>query len=70
MSRVIGDTIAEFFSFLRDAFGAALPWVVVLIGITSIALLFRGRIAARWLFPVVLVGAAFWAIRRWLWYYF
>jgi hypothetical protein len=47
MSRVIGDTIGEFFSVLRDAVGAALPWVVVLIGI-----------------------AAFWAIRRWLWYDF
>jgi hypothetical protein len=70
MSQGVGDTIADFFSFLRNAFGAALPWVVVLVGITSIALLFRGRIAARWVFPLVPVGAAFRAIRRWLWYYF
>jgi hypothetical protein len=70
MSRVVGDTIGEFWSFLQDAFGAALPWVVVLIGVTSIALLFRGRIATRWLFPLLLMGGAIWAIRRWLWYYF
>ena len=44
--------------------------MVVLVGITSITLFFRGRIAARWVFPLVLVGAAFWAIHRGLWYYF
>jgi len=70
MSRVLGDTIADFFSFLREAFGTALPWVVVLIGITSLALLFRGRVATRWAFPLVLMSAAAWAIRHWLWYYF
>ena len=70
MAQGVGDTIADFFSFLRDAFGAPLPWVVVLVGITSITLFFRGRIAARWVFALVLVGAAFWAIHRGLWYYF
>jgi hypothetical protein len=70
MPQVLGDTISEFWSFLQDAFGVALPWVIVLVGITSIALLFRGRIAARWLFPLALVGAAAWAIHRWLWFYF
>ena len=70
MSRVIGDTIGEFVSFWVNAFGAALPWLVVLIGLTSIALIFRGRFAARWVFPIVLMGAAIYAIRRWLWYYF
>jgi glucose dehydrogenase len=70
MPQVLGDTIAEFWSFLQTAFGAALPWVIVLVGITSIALLFRGRIAARWLFPLVLIAAAAWAIHRWLWFYF
>ena len=70
MTRVFGDTIAEFWSFLQSAFGAALPWVAVLIGLTSIALLFRGRIAARWLFPLALVASAAWVIRHWLWYSF
>lgn len=70
MSRVIGDTIAEFWSFLEAAFGSALPWLFVLVGMTSLALLFRGRIAARWVFPLVLMASAVWAIRRWLWYYF
>jgi len=42
----------------------------VLVGVTAVALLFRGRIAARWVFPILLMAAAFYAIRRWLWYYF
>ena len=70
MPQVLGDTITDFWSFLQSAFGVALPWVIVLVGITSIALLFRGRIAARWLFPLVLIAAAAWAIHRWLWFYF
>jgi hypothetical protein len=70
MSRVVGDTVAEFLSFVQQAFGTAMPWLIVLIGVTSLALLFRGRIAARWVFPLVLMVAAVWAIRRWLWYYF
>jgi hypothetical protein len=70
MPQVLGETIGEFWSFLQTAFGVALPWVIVLVGITSIALVFRGRIAGRWLFPIVLVVAAIWAIRRWLWIYF
>ena len=64
------DTIAEFWSYLNNALGSALPWVVVLIGVTAVALMFRGRIAARWVFPIALMAAAFWAIRKWLWYYF
>jgi len=70
MSRVIGDTISEFWSFLTGAFGAAWPWLLVLVGLTSIAVLFHGRVGARWLFPLALVGGAAWAIHRWLWYYF
>jgi hypothetical protein len=70
MPGAIGDTIGEFYSFLQAAFGSALPWVVVLVGVTSLALLFRGRIAAWWGFPLLLMGAAIWAIRHWLWYYF
>ena len=66
----MSDTIADFWSYLENAFGSALPWVMVLVGITAIALLFRGRIAAKWLFPLALIAGAFWAIRRWLWYYF
>ena len=64
------DTVAEFWSFLNDAFGSALPWLIVLVGAIAAALMFRGRIAARWVFPIVLVAVAFWAIRRWLWMYF
>jgi len=64
------DTVAEFWSFLNDAFGSALPWLIVLVGAIAVALMFRGRIAARWVFPIVLVAVAFWAIRRWLWMYF
>ena len=64
------DTVAEFWSFLNDAFGSALPWLIVLVGAIAVALMFRGRIAARWIFPIVLVAAAYWAIRRWLWVYF
>ena len=45
MSKVIGDTMAEFWSFLGSAFGAARPWLLVLLGIVSIALIFRGRFA-------------------------
>ena len=52
MPQVLGETIGEFWSFLQTAFGVALPWVIVLVGITSIALVFRGRIAGRWLFPI------------------
>ena len=63
------DTVAEFWSFLNDAFGSALPWLFVLVGAIAVALMFRGRFA-RWIFPIVLVVAAFWAIRRWLWVYF
>lgn len=70
MSRVVADTITDFLSYLQNAFGGALPWLLVLIGVTSIALVFRGRIAARWVFPLVLVGCAAWAIHHWLWYYF
>ena len=66
----MSDTIADFWLYLQNAFGSALPWVIVLVGITATALLFRGRIAARWVFPLALMGGAFWAIRRWLWYYF
>jgi hypothetical protein len=43
---IIGDTMAEFWSFLVSAFGAALPWLLALLGIVSIALIFRGRFAA------------------------
>ena len=70
MQGAVGDTIGDFWSFLQGAFGSALPWVIVLVGVTSIALLFRGRVAGRWVFPIVLMGAAMWAIRHWLWYYF
>ena len=70
MSKIIGDTIAEFWSFVENGFGAAFPWVIVLLGLTGIAFLFRGRFATRWVFPLVLVAGAYWAIRRWLWYYF
>lgn len=64
------DTVAEFWSYLNEAFGSAFPWLIVLGGAVGVALMFRGRIAARWVFPIVLVLAAFWAIRRWLWIYF
>ena len=64
------DTVADFWSALENAFGSSLPWVLVLVGLTAIALLFHGRVAAKWVFPLVLMAAAFWAIRRWLWYYF
>ncbi len=65
MSKVMGDTIAEFWSFVENAFGAALPWVLVLLALISLALLFRGRFASRWLFPLALVAGAAWAINRW-----
>ena len=64
------ETVADFWRYLQDAFGSSLPWVLVLIGLTAAALLFRGRIAARWIFPLLLIVAAIWAIRHWLWYYF
>lgn len=64
------ETVRDFWSYLDSAFGSALPWVAVLVGLTAGALLFRGRIAARWVFPLVLMAGAFWFIRRWLWYYF
>ncbi len=65
------DTVADFWSYLQNALGSSLPWVLVLVGITMAGLLlFRGRIAARWVFPIVLMVGALWAIRRWLWYYF
>lgn len=70
MSRVIDDTISEFWSFLVNAIGGAWPWMLVLLGLTAIALLFRGRIAARWLFPLALVGGAAWAIHHWEWFRF
>ena len=66
----MADTVADFWLYLQNAFGSAWPWVVVLVGVTAIALLFRGRIAAKWIFPLLLIAAAYWAIRRWLWYYF
>ena len=66
----MSDTIADFWLYLQNAFGSSLPWVIVLVGITATALLFRGRIAAKWVFPLVLMSGAFWAIRRWLWFYF
>ena len=64
------ETVRDFWSYLQNAFGSSLPWVIVLVGITAMALLFRGRVAAKWIVPLVLMGAAFWASRRWLWYYF
>jgi hypothetical protein len=64
------DTVAEFWSYLNEACGRAFPWLIVLVGAVGVGLMFRGRIAARWVFPIVLVLAAFWAIRRWLWIYF
>lgn len=67
MSKVIGDTIAEFWSFVENAFGAALPWTLALLALVSLALLFRGRFAARWLFPLALVAGAAWAIHRYRW---
>ena len=70
MSKVIGDTIAEFWSFLVAAFGGALPWLLVLLGLVSTALIFRGRFAGRWLFPLALVAGAAWAIHRWRWFRF
>lgn len=70
MAQGVGDTVSDFWYFLQQAFGSSLAWVVVLVGLTAVALLFRGRIAARWVFPIVLVLGAVWAIRRWLWYYF
>ena len=70
MSKVIGDTIAEFWSFLVNAFGTALPWIFVLVGLVSLALVFRGRFAARWLFPLALIGGAAWANHHWRWIQF
>ena len=66
----MSDTLSDFWLYLQNAFGSALPWMLVLVGITAVALLFRGRIAGRWIFPLALMGGAFCAIRRWLWYYF
>jgi hypothetical protein len=66
----VAGSVVEFWLFLKSAFGSAFPWVIVLAGCAAIALLFHGRVAAKWLFPSVLVMGAAWAIQRWLWYYF
>jgi hypothetical protein len=70
MSKVIEDTIAEFWSFIVNAFGGVLPWVFALVALVSIALVFRGRFAARWLFPLALIAGAAWANHHWRWIQF
>ena len=70
MAAVIGDTIAEFWSFIVHAFAQAWPWVAALLALVSVAFLFNGRFAAKWLWPIALVVGATWAVRRWFWYYF
>jgi hypothetical protein len=70
MSKVIGDTVAEFWSFVVSAFGAAWPWVFALLAFIPLVFLFRGRFAVRWLFPLALVAGAAWANHRWQWFAF
>ena len=60
-------SVAEFWWMLDNLVGGMLPWLLLVLVLAGVAILFHGKNAARWVFPILLIVAGAWVARRWFW---